>query len=332
MILEREIGAEERAHLLAHDDDPFNRWEAGRAYALDLLTLRAEDEAAAPDPVWGAAMAAVADDARIDPAFKALALGLPGEEEIIAHIARIGRTPDPLAVHLARRAVQRDLGAALGDRLEALYAANETAGPFSADAEAAGRRALRGRALALICARDDAPDLARAHFAAAGNMTEAMAALALLAARGAAGDELAAFHDRWRSDRLVIDKWFAVQASQTPPERAVETVAALSAHPDFDWRNPNRFRALIGAFAAGNPAGFHRADGAGYDLVANWLIRLDPVNPQTAARLAGGFGAWRMFDADRQARMKGSLRRIGEAEGASRDMGEIVARALRDDG
>jgi aminopeptidase N len=204
-------------------------------------------------------------------------------------------------------------------------------GPYAPDAAAAGRRALRARALALICARDADPALAAAQFAAARDMTETMAALALLVQHGAAGAALAAFHERWRSDRLVVDKWFAVQAGLAPPGTAVETVAALAAHPDFDWRNPNRFRALVGAFAAGNTAGFHRADGAGYRMTADWLIRLDPVNPQTTARVAGSFGAWRMFDAGRQALMRAELERLAAAPGLSRDTAEIVGRLLREE-
>ena len=156
-----------------------------------------------------------------------------------------------------------------------------------------------------------------------------MSALALLVAHGQAEAALAAFHAAWAHDRLVIDKWFAVQAAGTSPDRAVETVAALTRHPDFDWRNPNRFRSLIGSFAAGNPAGFHRADGEGYRLVVDWLIRLDPVNPQTAARLAAGFGTWQMFDARRRGLMRAELERLAALPGLSRDTGEIVGRLLR---
>ena len=128
----------------------------------------------------------------------------------------------------------------------------------------------------------------------------------------------------------MIDKWFAVQAGLAPPDSAVETVSELSRHPDFDWRNPNRFRALIGAFRLRATRRASTAPtAAGYDFVADWLIRLDPVNPQTTARLAGSFGLWRMFDAGRQALMRGALERIGGASGASRDTAEIVARSLR---
>lgn len=328
VILERETTAAERATLLAHESDPLNRWEAGRVYALDVLTALAENLAAPVDPAWLAAMTTLADDPRPDPAFKALALGLPGEEETVAHLARLGRTPDPMAAHRARRGAEAALGAALGARLEALHAENAVPGLYSPDAASAGKRALRARALGLICARDGHGGAARAAYAAAGDMTETMAALSLLVAWGEGAEALAAFHAAWAHDRLVVDKWFTVQAMLAPPETAVETVERLAARPDFDWRNPNRFRALVGAFAAGNLAGFHRADGAGYRFATDWLIRLDPANPQTAARVTNAFGTWRMFDAGRQALMRAELERLAATPGLSRDTGEIVGRLL----
>ncbi|MBP7240666.1 aminopeptidase N [Amaricoccus sp.] len=331
VILARETTAAERARLIAHDADPFNRWEAGRAYALELLTRDATGEAAPPDAGFLDAMTRLADDATLDPAYKALALSLPAQEDVIAQIAMTG-APDPLEVHHARRRLDAALGAALGARLEALLAQNATPGPYSPDAAAAGRRALRARALALVVARDGDPAPAAAQLAAADNMTETMSALSLLVANGAAADALAAFEAKWRGDGLVIDKWFTVQAMLAPPDRAVEAVTALAARSDFDWRNPNRFRALVSAFAAGNPAGFHRADGAGYRFVADWLVRLDPVNPRTTARTAGAFGTWRTFDAGRRSAMGRELERLAAMPGLSRDTGEIVTRLLREEG
>jgi aminopeptidase N len=243
-------------------------------------------------------------------------------------MAGAGLVPDPLAVHRSHRTLDRAIAEALGDRLAALHAANAVPGPYRPDAAAAGRRSLRGRALALLTALDPRGAAARAQYLAADDMTERMTALALLVAEGAAEAALADFHARWRGDRLVIDKWFAVQAARTPPAAAVETVERLSRHPDFDWRNPNRFRSLIGGFAS-NPAGLHRADGSGYRLVVDWLLRLDPVNPQTTARLAAALGTWRMFDAGRQALMRGELERLAALPGLSPDTGEIVGRLLR---
>jgi aminopeptidase N len=170
---------------------------------------------------------------------------------------------------------------------------------------------------------------ARGQFAAAGDMTERMAALAVLVTHGQAKEALVEFHATWRHDRLVTDKWFSVQAAGTPPDAAVATVEALTRHPDFDWKNPNRFRALIGSFAMGNSAGFHAADGSGYRLAVDWLIRLDPLNPQTTARLAATFGSWRIFDPGRRSLMQAELERLAALPGLSRDTGEIVGRLLR---
>jgi len=327
-ILERDAAPAERAFLLARDDDPFNKWEAGTTLALDALARLAADEGAGVDADHLAALAAVADDPDLDPAFKALALGLPSEEEVIAHVAARGRAPDPAAIHRARHALIAAIAAALGDRVERLYAANAVPGPYSPDAADAGRRALRARALGFLTALDPEARAARAQFDAADNMTERMAALGPLVAYGRGEAALAGFHADWAHDRLVVDKWFAVQGALTPPEAAVETVDRLTRHPDFDWRNPNRFRALMGSFA-GNPAGFHRADGAGYRLFVDWLIRLDPVNPQTTARMTTSLGTWRMFDEGRQALIRGELERLAALPGLSRDTAEIVGRLLR---
>jgi aminopeptidase N len=334
VILRREGAAlarerEDRAFLLAHDSDPFNRWEAARAAALDLIARMSED-AAAQDPGLLGGLAAVAAGAGADPAFAALALTPPSEEEAIGHIADLGGVPDPPAVHRARKALERAIAERLGDRLYALYRDNVVSGPYAPDAASAGRRALRARALALLTARDPEAGLAEAQYAAADNMTERMAALSTLVAAGRAEAALADFHGKWRGDPLVLDKWFAAQASLTPPERAVETVAALAGHPDFEWRNPNRLRSLIGAFAMANPAGFHAADGSGYRLVVDWLIRLDPVNPQTTARLAASLSTWRRFDPGRRSLMRAELERLAALPALSRDTGEIVGRLLQD--
>ena len=169
---------------------------------------------------------------------------------------------------------------------------------------------------------------AQAQFEAADNMTETMQALSLLVREDLAEEALAAFYDNWRSEPLVLDKWFSVQAVLSPPEVAAERVEALTGHADFDWKTPNRFRSLVGSFAMANMAGFHRADGAGYRLFTDWLIRLDPVNPQTAARLTGAFESWRRFDEDRQALMLEQLQRLANLPKLSKDSAEMVGRIL----
>ena len=330
VILSGPAGGNGGAFLLAHETDPFSKWQAGRSLALGILAKTSADPGAAPDPDYLAALARVAEDPALAPDYRALLLDLPSLEEAIAHLVESGRIPDPLALHHARRRLEAAIADSLGPRLRHLYDAHGLDGPYSPDAAAAGHRALRGCALALITAQDAEAALAATHFAAADNMTERMAALSLLVGRNRAEAALAAFRAAWRDDRLVLDKWFAVQAAHSPPETAVATVEALTRDPDFDWQNPNRFRALIGTFANANLAAFHAADGAGYRLLADWLIRLDPVNPQTTARMTSAFATWRSFDAGRQALIRGELRRLGARPGLSRDTGEMVERLLRE--
>jgi aminopeptidase N len=142
---------------------------------------------------------------------------------------------------------------------------------------------------------------------------------------GQGQEELGLFRARWAGDRNVMDKWFALQIMLAPPDRAAEVTEALTRHTDFDWRNPNRFRSVIGALSA-NHAGFHHASGAGYRLIADWLLRLDPLNPQTAARMSTAFDTWPRYDADRQAMVQGELARMAATPGLSRDLGEMVGR------
>jgi aminopeptidase N len=253
-------------------------------------------------------------------------LGVPGEEVIAAHLAQTGHVPDPDAIRAAREAAIEAIAQRFAAEFQALVSAHGATGPFRPDAGSAGRRALRNTALAFL-ARTDGGRAARAAFAAADNMTDSLGALVALMRIGAGEAELAAFYARWRGDRLVMDQWFALQALHAAPEGAAATVARLAEHPDFDWTNPNRFRALFGSFAA-NPAAFHRADGSGYELMADWLIRLDGRNPQFAARMSTAFESWRRYDAGRQARARAALERIAGHAGLSRNMAEMTSRML----
>ncbi|WP_022703878.1 aminopeptidase N [Pseudorhodobacter ferrugineus] len=325
VILTRETTPTERAFLLAHDTDPFNKWEAGRALAKDVLIHKITDGAAtAPD--WLAAIETVTFDETLDPAFRALTLRLPGEDDIAQTLHAAGHVPDPAAIHSARRAMQADLAQHLAPLLPALIASLATPGPFDPGAVAAGRRALRLGALALM-ARLDGGAAATAAYTSANSMTEQMGALAVLLDIGQGAAQIAAFREQWQSDRLVMDKWFALQVAYAAPDAAAATTKALTQDPDFDWKNPNRFRAVI-ASLSGNHAGFHAASGDSYRLLADWLIKLDPVNPQTAARMSTAFETWPRYDADRQALIRAQLERINATAGLSRNLGEMVGRML----
>ncbi|MGG7643961.1 aminopeptidase N [Rhodovulum sp. YNF3179] len=326
VILTRQPDNAERAFLLAHDTDPFNRWEAGRALAKDAL-MRMVTDGAAPDTAFMEALGRVMADTDLDPAFTALALRLPGPDDLAQGLYEAGVTPDPLAIHAARETLSTAIAGAHAGRLEELYRAMDVPGPYSPDAGAAGRRALRQAALSYLT-RLDGGRLAGAQFAAARNMTEELAAFDCLLRAGAGAAAAARFYDRWQADRLVLDKWFTLQAANATPAEAVAVTRRLTEHPDFDWTNPNRFRAVIGAFAMMNPAGFHDPSGAGYELVADWLIRLDGRNPQAAARMASAFETWHRYDADRQAQMRAALQRIRDRAELSRDMDEMTGRIL----
>ncbi|WP_226779212.1 aminopeptidase N [Oceaniglobus trochenteri] len=325
VIVERDLSAEQRAFLLAHDTDPFNKWEAGRALAKDVLVAMIT-EGAGPGPEYLSALEQVIRDDALDPAFRALAMALPSEDDLAQTLFDSGLTPDPDAIHAARRRLTDAIAKAHGDTLAALYDAMAVPGPYTPEAGAAGKRALRLSALGFL-SRLDGGERAARQFATADNMTEQLGALSVLLANAQGQDEVAAFYRQWHQDRLVMDKWFMLQAMQASPQKAAEITGALTRHDDFDWKNPNRFRSLIGGLAA-NHAGLHHASGAGYDLVADWLIRLDPLNPQTTARMTTIFETWRRYDADRQALMRGALERIAATPGLSRDSTEMVGRIL----
>lgn len=219
----------------------------------------------------------------------------------------------------------RDLAPLLSD----LRDAQRIDAPYSPDAASAGRRSLANAALALLARSPEGQEAAARQAEEADNMTDRLAALTVLVHRGApqAATALETFRARWDHDPLVMDKWRMIQATSPQPD-AFARVKALSAAEDFPWRNPNRFRSLIGAFAAGNPARFHARDGAAYRFFADWVIRMDGVNPQTAARTAGAFETWRRYDGERQALIRTELERIAGHDGLSRDTSEMVSRML----
>jgi len=321
------------AFLMAHDRDPFARWDAGQSYAVRLMTAAVEaavsGEAAEPDAAapFIEGVRNILSDAALDPAYKALAITLPSEEYIgeqmpVVHVDEI---------HAVRRRLRRTIGSALAAEFRQAYEDSTVIGAFEPSAEQAGLRALRNAALAYLTAELDSPSaaLAKRHFDQADNMTDTVAALAVLIDTDGADREqaLAAFAERWSANEQVMDKWFALQAMAGRPG-ALTSVQSLAKHPLFDIRNPNRFRSLIGAFAMGNAVNFHQADGAAYRFVADSLIELDSLNPQVAARMLGAFGNWRRYDPDRQALMQQELERILAVPVLSKDSFEIGSKTL----
>ena len=328
VVVSRNSDAQERAFLLAHDTDPFNKWEAGRALAKDALSAMVVD-GAAPDVGLLDALAAVALDGNLDPAFRALALALPGEDDMAQTLFDAGVTPDPSHIHSQREALLDALARRLEPDLSGLFTGMAVPGPYTPDAKAAGKRALRATALALIT-RLDGGAAANSLYDSADNMTEQLAALGLLVPTKHGPPALTRFHDQWKDDRLVMDKWFMIQPSRANPDKALDVAKRLETHESFNWKNPNRLRALIYGLASANPAAFHASDGAAYDWFADWIIRVDPANPQIAARSLTIFDSWRRYDADRQGMMRAALTRIKACENLSPDATEMVTRILGD--
>ncbi|NIZ09170.1 aminopeptidase N [Pseudooceanicola sp. HF7] len=325
VILHREQDNAERAFLLAHDTDPYCRWEAGRALAKQALLGMITDDAAA-DPAYLGALSTLLADETLDPAFRALAMALPSEDDLAQTLAETGHVPDPQRIWEKREEMRDAMAGFMPDLLAQLYEAHQVPGTYQPEAAPAAARALANSALGLLT-RLDGGERARAQFAAADNMTQQLAGLSALLSIGEAEEELQSFYDQWRHDRLVIDKWFSMQVAFAQPDQVAATAARLAAHPDFDMKNPNRFRATFGALAA-TPAGFHHVSGAGYALLADWLIKLDPLNPQTTARMCTAFETWKRFDGDRQQMIREALERILGQEGLSRDTTEMVTRIL----
>ena len=323
VVLDREVPANERAFLLAHDTDPFNRGEAGRARAKDARARRVGQGAEPSPALIDGLSAGVADDGR-GPAFRALCVRLPSADGLAASLPEAGTVPDPDRIHAERLRLESAIALRLEGVLASTCVAMETEGAYSPDADSAGRRSLRLACLALLT-RIDGGDRAAALFETAGNMTESAGALACLIAADRADGALAVFQDRWKGNRLVIDKWFTLQPALCPPDRAAAVAGALAARLDFDWKNPNRFRALLGGLSS-NHAGFHDASGSSYRFHADWLLKLDPVNPQTAARLSAVFQSWARYDAGRRALIRDELDRILSAPGLSRDLAEMAGR------
>ncbi|GGC45210.1 aminopeptidase N [Siccirubricoccus deserti] len=323
---------QERLRFLAvHDSDPFVRWDSGQQYAaafmLEQVARVQRGEAPGFAPALADAVANTLASADADPAFAAEALVLPGE----GFLADQMEVADPEAIHQVRRHLRRQIGTHCGAALLATYQALTETGPYRIDGRSIGRRSLRNACLAyLAAAGEDGVALAAAQYRAATNMTDQLAALALLADAETPAREagLAEFHAKWRGDDLVLDKWFSIQAMSSRPG-TIAAVRALYAHPDFDLKNPNRARALIGAFASGNPLHFHDSSGEGYRFLADAVIALDPINGQTAARLIGPLGLWRRQWVERGALMRRELQRVLDTPNLSKGSFEKASKALQ---
>ena len=312
------------AFLSAHDDDPFARYEAMQQLMVNVLVGQIGGQPVDETTVVDAVRQTLIDPA-LDSAFVAEAVRLPSE----AYLGDQMPIVDPDAIHNARNALQHRIGAELQPLWRDMHA-RLRANSFSLSPAAKGARKLRNAALHYLVASGaaDGPLTAFEQFDSADNMTERQAALGILA-NGESPERIAAldiFYNRYCADALTLDKWFQTQAFALHPD-TVDLVEELGRHKDFTLNNPNRVRALYGAFS-GNQWAFHHRSGKGYRLVADCILALDAINPQTAARLVPPLGRWKRFDAQRAALMQAQLQRILSRPGLSKDVMEQVRKSL----
>ena len=320
---------EQLLFLMSHDPDGFNRWDAGQRLAVDVIqSLVGAGGNAEVEPRLIEAYRKLVSDTGLDQALVAKMLQLPSE----AYLIELAENADVAAIHQAREAVLKCLAHALRNELLACYQRNLETGVYEITPEAIARRSLRNTALAwlLVINDDKGRTLAVSQLNEADNMTDRMGALRALVNsdygdyRRQALDE---FYNSFRDDPQVVEQWFSVQAAS---DRAgqLPDIRKLLEHPAFDWKNPNKIRSVVGAFAGQNLAAFHNPDGSGYDFLADQVRRLDDSNPQIAARLVAPLTRWQKFAPAYSGQMKSALERIRDKDGLSRDVYEVVHKSL----
>jgi aminopeptidase N len=317
--------------LFQYDSDPFNRWQSAQNVAMtmlvDAIPATKTHDTITFDPRFAETLAALIASSD-DHAFVAQVFALPSESDIGREIQS---DIDPDAVYAVRKALRQSIGHQIAPTLLKAHQALAQKGPYQPDARSAGQRALRNAALDLLVAGN--PDLylplAEQCYHDADNMTDRMAALSALCQIPNAKREntLEDFAARYKDEALALDKWFALQAS-LPETSTLERVKGLMNHAGFSMNNPNRVRSLIGVFSMSNPTQFNRLDGAGYDFLAEIVVRLDSSNPQVAARILSAFRTWRSYETGRRTKAGEALRRISEHSSLSADVADIVMRSL----
>ena len=330
VIIHKPSSDEELAFLFAHDSNAFNRWDAGQRLGIKIIKSLVRDHQDGRTLVlpefYIEAFRKVLSDKDLDKSLAARALSLPSENYLAEQYELI----DVDAIHEVREFVRKSLAEALYPELRSVYEQNKSDGPYRFNAQEMAQRALMNSCLSYLMEVADAEvvQLCVAQFKANQNMSNVIAALAALV--DYAGDErveaLKQFYAQWQHDPQVVEKWFALQAGSRLPD-TIERVKALTQHKAFSLTNPNKVRALIGRFCLANPH-FHAATGEGYRLLSEYVIKLDAMNPQIAARLVQGFARWKRYDEGRKALMQAELNKILQQETISKDVYEVAAKIL----
>ncbi|NOR52344.1 MAG: aminopeptidase N, partial [Gammaproteobacteria bacterium] len=326
VLLESDLSAKELAHLMAYDSDSFNRWDAGQKLAEKILIDRYHGHLDSVSGDFFGAYQKIIADTEIDSALKAEALNLPDILYLIEQIEAV----DPIKLHSDIRAFERELVVPNQQQLLDIYQQNVDSSEYSFDTASVAKRRLKNRALALLARLDEEKylELCWQQYQSANNMTDSMSAFSHLVHQDNNHREeaLQHFYERWKDDPLVLDKWFAIQAT-APRDGAREEIIKLRERPDFTLKNPNRVRSLIASFAMRNPVAFHQADGAGYRFLSKTIMELDGLNPQVASRMVRPLTQWKQYDASRKELMRAELDKMIQAK-LSRDLYEIVSKSL----
>jgi len=321
--------------LMQHDTDGFNRWDAGQQLSVQVLQALIgqyqRGETLVMDPRLVEALRSVLTNPELDQAMVAEMLSLPSE----AYLTEISEVADVDAIHAAREFARQQLADSLYDELLARYKANRDvskATPYVAEDEHFARRGLQNIALSYLSlsAKPEVVAVTLEQFEHSDNMTERLNALAILVNSPFEAEKaqaLASFAEHFKDNPLVMDQWFSVQAA-SPLPGGLQRVQQLMEHPAFTLKNPNKVRALIGAFAGQNLVNFHAADGSGYRFLADLVIELNRLNPQIASRQLAPLTRWRKYDSARQALMKAELERIRNSGELSSDVFEVVSKSL----
>ena len=331
--LETDLSDDQYYFLMGNDSDSFNRWEAGQQMAVKLILAQIKqyqkNQELALDQNFINAMGKTLSDSQLDPALIAAAITLPSE----AYVSGFMEIIDPVAVHEVHRFMLREIAEKLKQSLLGTYIDNNDSAEYRIDAQSIGRRSLKNTCLRYLMVQgdSDAIKMCEQQFNAAHNMTDVIAALGCLvnSENVIKDNALASFYSKWQKDTLVLDKWFSLQATSRLPD-TLDKVKKLTKDAAFSIKNPNKVRALIGAFCNANPVRFHDASGAGYEFLADNIIELDVLNPQVAARMSNAFSQWRRYSENLQAQMHNQMERIISEKGLSRDVYEVISKSLSD--
>ena len=325
VILKQNINKERLAFIFKHETDNFNRWDAGRKLCENSL-INTISKGAPPDNLYLDSLNKLISDDTLDPAFRALTLSLPSQDEMTQKCLENSIIPDPMAIYRAIEALNLTISDRLKPILEAIYQKYTIKKEYKPDATQSAYRALRNRALSFLAYQDSA-FLAKIQATGAQNMTDQLSAFSTVIKHNPKSDHIKLFYDQWKHERLVIDKWFSAQVLAAHPNSLTKVVKNLTTHSDFTIKTPNRVRSVLGAFSA-NIAGFHLETGENYKLFSDWILKVDPVNPQVGARMCSAFETWKRYDPKRQKLIKSQINRVLGAESVSKDTREMLTRLI----